>query len=238
MRKIYLMVALLFVTYALSAQWRGITGEGPKVKKTLQVAEFDRVSLSISGDLYIRQGNTQSVEIEAQQNIIDNIRTEVKDDRWKIRFDRNVRRHSGVTIWVTVTDLEEVGLSGSGSIRGENKFSVDDLWTSVSGSGDLTLEVEASGDLAASISGSGNIDLEGSSRDLEVSISGSGNVDAEALTTATCEVHVSGSGNTRCHATESLTANISGSGDVYYRGNPHVKARVSGSGDVQSLDMH
>lgn len=235
MKNLFFVLLLVFIGSTLSGQsWRGIVGDGQKVKQTLAVDDFNKLTLSIAGDLYIRQGNSQSVEVEAQQNIIDNIKTEVKDDRWKVRFDKNVRKHSGVTIWVTVKDLSAIGVSGSGSITGENTFTADDLNVSISGSGNIEMDIEAD-DINVGISGSGNITLEGKSETMDCAISGSGNIRAQDFETVSCDINISGSGDVRCDVSGDLTATVSGSGDVYYEGNPRVKARVSGSGDIEPI---
>ncbi|MBK9013794.1 MAG: hypothetical protein IPM82_06730 [Saprospiraceae bacterium] len=72
-----LFTILLFASSACTQNWSsgpGITGEGPKVTKTLDLASFDGLSLAISADVMIQQGSSQSVKIEAQQNIIDNLK--------------------------------------------------------------------------------------------------------------------------------------------------------------------
>lgn len=232
-----LFFAISLVT-TLSAQnwsWNGIKGEGPKVTKTLNVSSFDGFTVAISGNVYLKQGNTQSVTIEAQQNIIDNILTDVSDKHWKIKFDKNVRNHDGVKIWITIPTLTKAYISGSGDITGENKFTgVGNLITGVSGSGDIKLEVEAKS-IDGKISGSGNVKLGGSANNLAIAISGSGDFYADALSVKDATVSISGSGDCRVDASENLTVKVSGSGDVKYKGRPRVSAKVSGSGDVESM---
>lgn len=226
------------ITTSVTAQnwsWDGIKGEGSKVTKTLNVSSFDGFTIAIGGDVYLKQGSTQSVTIEGQQNIIDNILTEVSDKHWKIRFDKNVRNHDGVKIWITIPSLTKAYISGSGDIIGETKFTgVGNLVTGVSGSGDIKLEVEAK-TIEGKISGSGNVRLGGSANSLSVSISGSGDFFADALKVADCTVSIAGSGDCTVDASENLQVKVSGSGDVKYKGRPRVSAKVSGSGDVESM---
>ena len=93
MSALTLFTILLFTSSACTQNWSpgtGINGEGPKVMKTLDLASFDGLSLAISADVMVKQGSAQSVKIEAQQNIIDNLKKEVKDGVWKISFNKNV----------------------------------------------------------------------------------------------------------------------------------------------------
>lgn len=237
MKKISLAVSFcltMILTLPAVAQswWGGIKGEGPKVVRELNLDKFDGFTLSISGTVYVRQGSPQSVEIEAQDNIIANIKTDVSGNIWKIGFDKNVRDHDGVKIWITVPTLTRAGISGSGDIVGESRFTgLGDLDLGISGSGNIRLEFEAK-NVSSGISGSGDMDLRGRADSHQVRISGSGDIKAYDLETGASEIRISGSGGCQVNASEDLNISTSGSGDVYYRGRPRVKAKVSGSGEV------
>lgn len=236
LKEIILITALITLVSGPSyAQWwnGGIRGEGSKVTRTLEVDNFDGVGLSINADVYLTQGDRHAFRIEAQENIIENIETEVNGDFLKIKFDKNVRRHDGVTIWITMPTLNKAYISGSGLIRSEQPFQgLGDLEVGISGSGDIDLAFDAA-DVSTRISGSGDIRLSGTAKDMEVRISGSGDVEASDLVTNNCSIRISGSGDCEVNAEGDLVVSTSGSGDVYYRGRPRVRAKVSGSGEVQ-----
>jgi hypothetical protein len=230
-----IIVLVTLVSSQSFAQWwrGGIRGEGPKITKTLDVDNFDGVGLSINADLYLTQGDSYSFRIEAQENIIENIETDIDGGYLKIKFDKNVGRHAGITIWITMPTLTKAYLSGSGLIKSERPFKgLGNLEVGISGSGDIDLAFDAA-DVNTRISGSGDIRLNGSARNMEIRISGSGEVAAGGLTTNNCSVRISGSGDCEVNAEGDLVVSTSGSGDVYYRGRPRVKAKVSGSGEVQ-----
>ena len=140
--------------------WKdGIKGEGPTVSKTFDLKSFEAFNLQISGNVYIKQGSKQSVKIEGQQNIIDNIKQVVEDKYWKIGFDKPVRKHDPIKVYITVPHLTKAYVSGSGDILGQGKFTnLDDLILGISGSGNIEFDATAK-DLEVKISGSGDIDL-------------------------------------------------------------------------------
>ena len=237
MKKITVMLlafALLGTVYGQN-WWKGsIKGQGPTVEKTLDVDPFKGVGLQFSGDIYLTQGSTQSVRITGQQNIIDNISTDVNDGYWKIKFKTSVRNHDRVKIYITIPELNRAHISGSGNIMTEGKFSnVGDLSVGVSGSGDLSMDVDARS-IVNKISGSGDVELRGSADEIDFAISGSGDIEAYNLKANYCKIRISGSGTAKIHAEENLEVKVSGSGDVYYRGKPKVNSRISGSGDLVS----
>lgn len=238
MKSKLLLFALLFLTLSCNnaQNWlgSGIKGEGPIVKQAIEVDQFTGFTLTTSGNVYLKRGNTQSVEIESHQNIIDNIERKVEDKIWKIKFDKNVRNYKELNIYITIPTLSRAYISGSGDIISEDKFTgLDELQVGISGSGDIKLDVEAN-KIQSKISGSGDIALRGKARDLEIRISGSGDISGYNLVVDNCNVSISGSGDVEVHANEELYVRASGSGDVFYKGRPRVNSKVSGSGNVMS----
>ena len=220
-----LILTLLFLSASITvhAQWWGggksVSGEGPRVTKTIDLDDFTGIGLSLGADVHLEQGSKQKVTIKAQQNIIDLIQKEVRGGEWKIGFEKgiNLRRHDGIDIYITIPTVDKLAIAGSGSITGKNDFK----------------NVK---DLEVSIAGSGDVELSGSGDDLEISIAGSGNVELADFETNDCDVSIAGSGDCEIHVNGSLYVSIAGSGDVKYRGNPaKVKSKVAGSGDVRSF---
>ncbi len=204
-------------------------------KETRDLPEFTMISFSISGHLYIRQGNKQSVVLEGDD--LDEIETEVSGSRLKIKRENSIWKWNNkrVDVYITLRKLEGVYVSGSGKVTGESKFVMEEMDISVSGSGNVELELEA-GAIDTSISGSGKIKLEGNTKDIKISISGSGRMSAEDLRSERCKIRISGSGSCRIYVTEEIDARVSGSGNIYYRGNPDkVYRHASGSGSIKKM---
>jgi len=228
MKKVFSLFVIISLSYSLA--------EGQTVKETRDLKGFTSVGFGIAGNLYIKIGPQFSVELEGNkgdlsevETVISGERLQIKHENWRFNFKEKVN------VYVTMPELEGLGVSGSGRAEIQSTVKTEDLDLSVSGSGNIytaDLEVE---NLECSISGSGNMKLGGgSAADTEVSISGSGSFYGDLTKCETMEIHVSGSGSCTCNVAESLEASVSGSGNVTYSGNPRVDARVSGSGRVRS----
>ena len=229
-----LCVSLLHTIDAQKRWWAGsLSGKGPVVERELDLGSFERVSLSISADVYLTRGEEQSITVRGQDNIIENLITEIQDKTWRIRFDRPIRRSQGLKIYITLPYLSGARVSSSGNIESEDTWKSASFYAGVSGSGNIKLLVET-GDLTSKVSGSGNILLGGSSKVAEVQITGSGNIRAYELAAEHCKVRISGSGNARVDVQEQLDVRISGSGDVMYSGRPRVNSKISGSGSLSA----
>ena len=208
-------------------------------KETRNVSGFTKVNFGVSGNLYINIGGEFKVVLEGEKRFLDEIITEVSGGKLVIKKERENWRfnmNEKITVYITMPELNGLGVSGSGKAEIKDAVKTGDLNLSVSGSGKLyTTDITVSS-LDCGISGSGDIVLggNGTASRAEISISGSGNYDGEPLKIGSAEIHISGSGNCTCNVTESLRASVSGSGNVTYEGNQRVDAHVSGSGKVRS----
>ena len=208
-------------------------------KETRNVRNFTKVSYGISGELILKIGPEYSLTIEGDRDDIEEIITNVSGARLTIRQDnwnfgfRNMNEK--VTVYLTMPEVEGIGVSGSGRLSVTDPIEADDLDLSVSGSGRLTTSLVSADNLHCGISGSGGIILgKGSIDAATISISGSGSFAGEEADIDRLDVSISGSGSCRCGEVDELDARISGSGNVTYSGSPKVNARVSGSGHVRS----
>ena len=231
------LFCLCFSLSSVQAQnwWgNGVKGEGPVVRKNLDLDKFEAIKLTSSADVYLTQGNRQEVVVEAQQNIIDLMKKEVRGGAWKIGFEKNISKTKPIKIYITISNLTKISVSGSGNVKTEGAFTgLGKVGIHLSGSGDVKANLTASS-IDTHISGSGNVALRGSAKNHDIHISGSGDVASYDFRTDGCEIHISGSGECKVNVQDDLDIHISGSGDVYYKGDPNVRSKVRGSGDVVS----
>ncbi len=211
-----------------------IEGHGPIVKRVVDLDNFRGIIIQNAADVILTQGNTQKVEIEGQENILENLNLEVSGDVWKIRNIRPVWRHHELIIRITLPRFNMIRLSGSGSINTDGGFeNLNDVELRIGGSGDMDLQIIAD-KVDATISGSGSISLEGEAKRLDFRISGSGSIYAIDLKAEEAKARITGSGGMRVNVSDELDASIAGSGSIFYKGQPRVNKNISGSGSIQS----
>jgi hypothetical protein len=234
-RLLILSVLILVITVTT-----GSAANQSDVKETRNVSDFTKVSFGVSGNLYINFGPEFKVVLEGDKKYVDEIITEVSSGKLVIKMENwrmnNWRMNEKVTVYITMPELNGLGVSGSGKAEIKDAVKTGELYLNVSGSGKLYISDITATSLDCGISGSGDIILGGggSCSKAKISISGSGNYMGESLKIGTADIHISGSGNCTCNVTESLKASVSGSGNVSYDGNPKVDVHVSGSGKVRS----
>ncbi len=233
-----IVLAILTVTLS-SAQWKRVKGNGKTVTIERSVGEYDHVALAGWFDVELVDGTEGQLTLKGEENLLEYIKTEVKDGKLTIKQKRGINLkpsnwNDGILITVPVENVDGVSLSGSGDIVGKTVLKSNRFRTSISGSGDISLEIEAAS-VDASMSGSGDMNLSGRATDFEVSVSGSGDIRAYDLEADFVDAQVSGSADIKVTANEMLKARVSGSGDISYKGNPKkIDTKSSGSGDISS----
>lgn len=212
-----------------------IRGNGNITTENRNVSTTSRIASHGSFDVAIIRGNSPSVKVEADANLLPYILTDVEDGRLEIHTKDHVSLSSEHTIkvYVTTDRVEEVSLSGSGNVTSDSKLEGSErMKFGISGSGDITLEINAPS-VESRISGSGNISLSGETKDSKITITGNGDYKSGGLQSENAEVHITGSGNVQLAASVKLKVHITGSGDVTYKGSPTIEQHITGSGNIK-----
>ncbi len=206
-----------------------------------KLSAFTEITLKISGNVHLSQGNNQSVSIKADQSTLDKLITEVKDRKLVIRFKTESFFSSSwkpgpIEIFITIPQIDKLSVLGSGSIIAKDLIESHILDLTLSGSGDINLADIKTVKISTLLSGSGNITLTGkqTASEFKVILSGSGNVKATDFNANDVNIKVLGSGNCWVTANKNLTARIAGSGNIFYHGNPAIDKNTTGSGQVKA----
>ena len=219
--------------------WGGEPGSGHVITETRNVSDFAAVSFSSFGEMTIQPGETESIIIEAEDNVLGDIRTEVRNGTLYIDYaDENgwprVRPTKPVRFTLTILQLNGLDLSGAGSVV-VKALKTDSLQVMLSGAGDLSYEDLEADQLSLRLSGAGSIDASGRATELEARLSGFGSFKGCDLRSENADVAISGLGSAVVWTAKHLEANISGLGSVQYYGQPQVTKSVSGLGSVQHM---
>ena len=241
MKKSILAAVILCISItSANAQWwssdKSIKGNGDVVTENRKTSDYDAVSLVGFMDVALVKGSEGNLTIEAESNLQEYITTEVKNGTLKISVEKGVNispsRNKTIKVTVPFEDLEGAYLTGSGDIWTEDKITARDFSLSVTGSGDMNIEIEAD-EIDGKVTGSGDIQLIGTASELECNVTGSGDFDAYKLKANIVSAQVSGSGDIMVYAEKELNARIAGSGDISYKGNPSKEDfKTSGSVDI------
>lgn len=236
------LISLLIVTLACSVSignigLRSVRGSGEVVTEERDVREFRKVILSGIGQLKIETGETQDLRIEAEDNLLEYIETEVSGDTLTIGISErtNLRPTEPINYYLTVTELDTIEVSGAGSIDAPD-LEADRFSVSLSGAGGIEINSLVADRLDVVISGLGNLTINGGEvSEQRIEISGSGNYNAREMGSLEADINLSGLGNATVWVTQFLNVEISGAGSVNYVGTPRISSDVSGLGSLKKI---
>ena len=214
----------------------GVPGSGKVVTETREVSGFNSINIDYPAQVIVTQGKSESVKVEAEDNVLPGLKTEVKNGSLNIYYkvaadEKHVNPRKMVKITVVVVDITQVDFDSAGELT-MNGIKADSLDVSLSGAGNLKLNDVQASSLSISLSGAGSMMASGSADDLDLDISGFGGFDGRDLHNKTAKVNLSGAGSATLWVDDELDAEVSGVGSVNYYGSPAVSKQVSGVGGV------
>ncbi len=237
MAKRQLVIPFMVLAFVMSACGFSVNvdfdqGSGVVRTENRQVSGFDRVSLNGIGDVTLVQGDSESLQIEAEDNVIKNITTEVRDGTLHIGFERKtVLPTKPVKFYLTMKTIHGLESRGVSNINAES-VQTDQLDISISGTGNIEIENLKASRLKINTSGAGNFTSAGEIDQQEINLSGAGSFNGEDLQSKTAEVTITGLGKVTVWVTEKLEVTISGTGGVDFYGDPQVSQHISGLGKL------
>ena len=233
-----LILFLMLASFSIQAQnYKNIKGKGQVVNKTITTTAYDGIAVSGSFFVTLIDGTEGTITINAEENLVDYIIVEVKENTLYIRPEKNyglsASKGKKIQITVPINTISSVSLAGSGDVISNFMMNASSFKISLAGSGDIKLGIEAQ-NIDASVSGSGDIELKGKAMNFTAAVAGSGDIEAFELQAENAKTSIAGSGDIETYCTKSIEARVSGSGDIQYKGNPtKVDSKVSGSGTIK-----
>ncbi len=250
-----LSFVLIFISCALPTDC--VKGHGQTMVQNRYIKGFKAISAEGISNVVIKKDSVFSVKVYDYKDMIPHLQTVLDGDVLRISYDYNCVNDTVSRVEITLPELREIRILGSGDVNVSGDFSENQNFVAnISGSGDLWLngdfgknlniKILGSGDanlnlknevnqIKISSSGSGDIQITGTyARNLIVSDLGSGDIDVSGIMARTVRVKSVGSGDSRVYVVDSLFAKLSGSGDLCYKGNPeYTQIQGLGSGEIK-----
>jgi hypothetical protein len=199
--------------FSFSVNFGGVQGSGNVQTEKRSAADFKSIEVGGIFEVEVVAQKDFSVEVEADDNLLQYIKTEVKGDTLEISTEKSISPKGPVRIRISAPNIENLDISGV------SKVSLTNLKND-------SLKVDASG--------ASKIKIDGETGNLEVELSGASRLDAENLKAENVDVDGSGASNASVNVSGDLKADLSGASKVTYTGNPkNLEKSTSGASSVK-----
>jgi hypothetical protein len=230
-----LAVVAIICTSVILWGWPGVLiGSGNPETEEYTFADFTRVEISSAFQFEIRQSSSYSINVTANDNVIDRVQVSQDGQTLKIKLG-TVPILRLVTLKASVTMPQLHGLTVSGASRGtvSDFSSAEDLDITVSGASRVTGDI-AAGDVEFGIHGASTIQLEGSANDMVASVDGASTCNLGDFTVNDANINVSSASTGTINLDGRLDANVSGASTLLYIGDPIMGTiNVSGASTLK-----
>jgi len=211
----------------------GIRGNGNVVSEDRKInSDFEAIKVQQGINLYITQGTITDLNVEADENILDLLLTEVKNGELKIYFEKNVYRAKARNVYLTTNEISKIRASSGASVKSENTLQLSNLDLDSSSGSSMKIHVNASEITSESSSGA-DIDIFGKTESFSARASSGSSIDADKLEAIDVHAKASSGASIDVNVTGNLTAKANSGGDIDFEGNPtHVNKDTSSGGSV------
>jgi hypothetical protein len=191
----------------------GIKGSGVASSEGREAREFTGVDVGGVFEVEVTAGKEYSVQVQADNNLLPYIRTEVESGVLHISTKERINSQTPLRVIVSAPEIDHLDVSGASK---------------------LFLSGVKNSELGIHTSGASKLKLEGETSVFNVEVSGASSIDAESLKSKTATVDASGASKVSVFVTERLNSDASGASKIQYSGNPaSVEKNTSGASSVR-----
>lgn len=198
--------------FNFSVKIGGEKGSGRMAAEVRDLRDFQSIDVSSVFEVEVTAQSDFHVEVEADDNLLQYIKTEVRGGELQISLDKKVKTGNPLRIRIGMPNVERLEASGASKVNIANlknsEFTVD-------------------------TSGASRIEVSGETAYLTVDVSGATQVNAAELRAGNANIDASGASRVSVNVTGELRSEASGASNISYLGTPaNIYKRTSGASSV------
>lgn len=216
---IKVIVTLVISLFLCSCEFSiaGVDGNGNVVNQPRVVSsDFNSIDVSRAIDVELKMDQNPKVVVIADENLMDLITTEVKNNTLYITSKKNIGQAKSKKVEVSVKSLEGLTTSSGSSLWCKGTLTASKLKVQASSGSEISLTVDTQS-LQLSASSGANLKADGKTADLTAKASSGASVDAGELQANTIDAKASSGGNVIVVNAENIAIDESSGGNVRSR---------------------
>ena len=236
MKKLFVTLVIactLFSCHDFENQERG---NGNVTTRTREVTgNFTKIVVGQGIDVEIEQAESYGIEVEADSNLLEHIKTTIDDGVLKISSDVNIQNAEKLLVKVKIKQLNEIETTSTSSVESVNIFKGKTLRIASSSASSVDIEAEYESMHLESTS-TGEITIKGKTLKLETSASSASEIDASDLLANDVFAQATSASQTSVHALVKLDAKASSAGSITSVNKPKEIRKEETSGGEVSIE--
>ena len=212
----------------------GVKGNGNVTTTNREIhGDFNAIEVSRGLDVYLTQGESSTVKVQADENLQDIIRTEIENGVLIIYAEDNISSAASKKVMVNFKTIERISTSSGSDLISTNLITAETLKIETSSGSDVELDVDVKNLICESSSGS-DIKLSGTTNTFRAEASSGSDIKAAKLKAVKTRAEANSGADITVNTSEELTAYANSGGDIKYYGNPDKVEKNDGpSGSVR-----
>ncbi|OAB77378.1 head GIN domain-containing protein [Cochleicola gelatinilyticus] len=193
-------------------------------------SNFDEVKGSAGLDVLLTEGTENKIVVEADENLLEFIETEVTNGKLHVTSSRNIGHSKSKKVHVTYVKLSKVASSSGADVIVNSVLENDYLTFDASSGSNLQVEIFAK-EVVAETSSGADLVLSGKAVNLQADASSGSELDAKDLFVVSCNAEASSGSDVTVHVKETLEVKATSGADINYYGEPKIIAQSDRSAD-------
>ncbi|MGV3458871.1 MAG: head GIN domain-containing protein [Flavobacterium sp.] len=223
-----LLTSMLFFSCGLDM--KRVDGSGTVITQQRDAgAEFTSITVTGDVDVVIEQGPQRAITVEADDNIQEHIKTEVKGGELIIDTDANFSSDSKKNITIVLPTVKAIESGASARVKNKGTLKADGLTLHSSSGSHMELSIDAAEATYEASSGS-SMKVSGKAGKAEAKASSGALADAGATVSPKVKAEASSGGTVIINAVDDLDASASSGGNVLYVKTPANLSKDTSSG--------
>ena len=229
-----LSLLLLSCEFNTTSWGTGVRGDGNVITKERSInGSFNEIHTSRGLDVYLTQGNSEGVTVEADGNLHELITVEIVNNVLEISTVENIGSASSKKVLVNFKDLSRIVSTSGSDVYSTNTIRLDDLELETTSGSDMELDLNVESLVCSATSGS-DLEVSGKTSRLNAEATSGSDIDAGNLLAERSTVKATSGASVTVNSSKELIANANSGGDVTYYGNPEkLDKSESVSGDIR-----
>ncbi|QLE02179.1 DUF2807 domain-containing protein [Galbibacter sp. BG1] len=226
---IKVFIALVISIFLISCDFNfsnGTQGNGNVVTQQREANQtFESIKASEGLDVFVTQEDQTSIRIEADENVIDLIETNVSNGKLTIECKNPIGRATSKKIYVSLPEIRSLESSSGADLSTMGTIRADKISLDASSGSDIKAELQ-SNEVSLNTSSGAEIEVYGVTNTLNAHASSGSDINAHRLKSKTVDAHASSGADIDVNAADEIAIHKSSGGDVSYKGSPKVVSKV------------